>query len=237
MQTRKVAKFFLNSLHSCYFIYKIFISLHFISIKKNKESKKWRTILRENVNIKTGFVSRAVRILFSNFLKNQWIRFFFSKRHILKLIKKRENFKKEFLKLTLETFEKRYKLNDYDGSLTDSIACSLKPLLNNNITSSTINSVSQLQQQIQQQQTQPNTLNNLLNNSNSFTNNKLNSYNSQSNDKNLSSIDKTIKDLISSNKLKQLGSPPHSLKKVRYFFAFSFLLFTNYNCVNCKFEF
>jgi hypothetical protein len=46
---------------------------------------------------------------------------------ILKLIKKRENLKKEFLKLTLETFEKRFQSADYDGSLTESIKCSLKP--------------------------------------------------------------------------------------------------------------
>ncbi len=129
----------------------------------------------------------------------------------MKLIKKRENFKKEFLKLTLETFEKRYKLNDFDGSLTDSIACSLKPLLLNN-TSQTTASIINSQQQ-------PNTLNNLLNNSNKHGHN----YNSQTNDinKNLSSIDKTIVNLINSNKLRTLGSPPHSsLKKVSILFSF-----------------
>ncbi|CAF0712238.1 unnamed protein product, partial [Brachionus calyciflorus] len=44
---------------------------------------------------------------------------------ILKLIKQRENLKKEFLKLTLETFEKRLKLNDQDGTIIDSIKTSL----------------------------------------------------------------------------------------------------------------
>ena len=46
---------------------------------------------------------------------------------ILKLIKTRESTKKELLKLTLETFEKRYKCNDYDATITDSIKHSLKP--------------------------------------------------------------------------------------------------------------
>lgn len=46
---------------------------------------------------------------------------------ILKLIKQRENLKKELLKNTLETFEKRYKANDYDGHLTESIKAALRP--------------------------------------------------------------------------------------------------------------
>lgn len=46
---------------------------------------------------------------------------------ILKLINKRESLKKEFLKLNLETFEKRFKANDYDGTVCESIKCSLKP--------------------------------------------------------------------------------------------------------------
>lgn len=61
---------------------------------------------------------------------------------ILKLIKKRENIKKEFLKFTAETFEKRFKLNDYDGSLTESIACSLNAahLVNSVLSSSHVSS-------------------------------------------------------------------------------------------------
>lgn len=97
---------------------------------------------------------------------------------ILKLIKKRENLKKEFLKITLESFEKRFKSNDYDGSLTESIKCSLKPAF-------------------------PNT---------AFPNTVLSS------EKNQSAIDKTIANLIHSNKLKNLGSSPQqgSFKKVSH---------------------
>lgn len=135
--------------------------------------------------------------------------------HILKLIKKRENFKKEFLKLTLETFEKRYKLNDYDGTLTDSIACSLKPLLSTTTTNSQ----------------QANIINNLLNNSNL---NKLNQTNEMN--KNLSTIDKTIVNLINSNKMKTLSSPPHSsLKKIpQDFLVDSIYKNNNLNSKLCK---
>ncbi|RNA23057.1 enhancer of polycomb -like protein [Brachionus plicatilis] len=40
---------------------------------------------------------------------------------LLKLVKQREAVKKDFIKLTLETFEKRLKSNDYDGTLTETI--------------------------------------------------------------------------------------------------------------------
>ncbi len=111
--------------------------------------------------------------------------------HILKLIKKRENFKKEFLKLTLETFEKRYKLNDYDGQITDQITCMLKP--------------SAMPSLPQDNSNNTNVHSNKLSQNNNHTNN------------NLSSIDKTIVNLINSNKLKTLGSPPHSsLKKISH---------------------
>jgi len=162
---------------------------------------------------------------------------------ILKLIKKRENFKKEFLQLTLETFEKRYKSNDYDGALTDSIVCLLKP-------STSTSAASSLNANASANHSQSQTVSSLLGangSSNNFTNNtnlinvhhnhtyyqnsagnggpnKLSQNNHQhlhhhhlnhNSEKNLSSIDKTIVNLINSNKLKTLGSPPHSsLKKV-----------------------
>lgn len=137
-------------------------------------------------------------------------------RNILKLIKKRENLKKDFLQLTLETFEKRYKLSDYDGSITDQITCLLRPPINST--------------QLPQTPNQHNTTSNFTNNTHllnqmennvknrqslSQNNNHYNSSNKTQVEKNLSSIDKTIVSLINSNKLKTLGSPPHSsLKKL-----------------------
>ena len=46
---------------------------------------------------------------------------------ILKFIKQRESMKKELVKMAMEGFEKRFKLNDYDGHVTESIKASLKP--------------------------------------------------------------------------------------------------------------
>jgi len=104
--------------------------------------------------------------------------------HILKLIKKRETFKKEFLKLTLETFEKRYKLNDYDGTIADQITCMLRPSAMPSLPQDTAHSATT-----------------------TTSNNKL-SQNNNHNNSSLSSIDKTIVNLINSNKLKTLASSP-----------------------------
>jgi hypothetical protein len=99
---------------------------------------------------------------------------------LLNFIRQRENLKKDFLKLTLELFEKRYKTIDYDGNLyntvVDSLASTLKPQ-----TASLINNSRQLSV--------------------------------QNNNNNLSSIDKTIANLIHSNDYKALSSPPHSTIK------------------------
>ncbi len=109
--------------------------------------------------------------------------------HILKLIKKRETFKKEFLKLTLETFEKRYKLNDYDGAIADQITCMLRPSAMPSLPQDTAHSATT-----------------------TTSNNKLSQNNNHNNSSSLSSIDKTIVNLINSNKLKTLAasSPPHA---------------------------
>ena len=60
-------------------------------------------------------------------------------RQILKLIKKRENLKKELLKFTLETFEKRYRASDYDGTICESIKQTLYPIPNNQLNTNTCN--------------------------------------------------------------------------------------------------
>ena len=44
---------------------------------------------------------------------------------LLKQVKQREVIKKDLVKLTMETFEKRLKSNDYDGTLTDSIKANI----------------------------------------------------------------------------------------------------------------
>jgi hypothetical protein len=132
---------------------------------------------------------------------------------IIKLIKKRESFKKEFLKLTLETFEKRYKLNDYDGAVTDQIMCMLNPEMSMIPTTNSNNTTPNSNTNF----TNNTHLLNLNTNENQQQKQKLGQNNNHYNkDKNgsLSSIDKTIVNLINSNKLKTLGSPPHSsLKK------------------------
>ncbi len=84
--------------------------------------------------------------------------------------------------MTLEIFEKRYKCNDYDGTLVESIK------LQTSSSSQHHNHPSQQSHNMQRP---------LLN------------------DKNHSIIDKQIANLIHSNELKTLGSPPHSsLKRV-----------------------
>ena len=46
--------------------------------------------------------------------------------NLLKSVRKRETHKKDLLRLTLESFEKRFKLSDYDGSATQSILFALR---------------------------------------------------------------------------------------------------------------
>ena len=59
-----------------------------------------------------------------------FILFFFPfYRQILRFIKQREQIKKDLFKMSLEQVEKRYKLNDFDGSITESIKRELKPPL------------------------------------------------------------------------------------------------------------
>ncbi len=128
-------------------------------------------------------MAAAVGVLFLLF-------FCLSIRHLLKLIRKREDFKKELLKLTLEIFEKRYKCSDYDGALIESLK------QQHQTSGSTTHSHHQHTQQQQQQQQVPTIQRPLLNPN-----------------KNHSIIDKQIANLIHSNELKTLGSPPHSLLK------------------------
>lgn len=120
---------------------------------------------------------------------------------ILKVIKQRESLKKELLKLTLETFEKRFKLNDFDGHVTESIKSSIRPA--SSIMPSSSNYYA-------------NALTALANSSNpqllaNFQNriNNINKNNSGSSGV-ASSIERTIATIIGSNKFKGglVGSAP-----------------------------
>lgn len=138
----------------------------------------------------------------------------------------------------METFEKRYKCNDFDGTIIDQITCLLKPSASQQV-SQTSQDDPLLNNFNSNSNNNNNNNNNINNNTSSFTNNtnllnvnhdgssiskhnKLlghnkNHYNHNNmSDKNMSTIDKTIVNLINSNKYKTLGStPPHSsLKKV-----------------------
>ena len=101
--------------------------------------------------------------------------------------------KKDLLKLTSELFEKRYKTNDYDGSLYKTIIDTITPTLKPQAAS-------------------------LIQHSNSrqLSAANLNTVPPQQNEKNLSAIDKKIVNIINSNDFTALNSPPHStIKRVQ----------------------
>ena len=132
---------------------------------------------------------------------------------IVKLIKQRESLKKEFLKLTLETFEKRFKMNDYDGHVSESIKATLRPQAASPTTSAFYaNALSALNNSANSAQL----LTNYQNRINNINKNNPAAVAAASASGVASSIERTIASLMGSGKLKQLNNNSNSSSQAAF---------------------